>query len=70
MTSTERQRTATRAARRRGEMNRAGGDRRVGQTIKARRELAPRQVGGRAWLNGRELGGTDSRYMKLEASHD
>ena len=42
MTSTERQRTAARAARRRGEMNRAGGDRRVGQTIKARRELATR----------------------------
>ena len=34
-------------------MNRADGDRRVGQTIKARRELATQRVGGRAWLNGR-----------------
>jgi hypothetical protein len=48
MTSTERQRTATRAARRRGEINRTDGDRRVGQTIKARRELATHRVGGRA----------------------
>jgi hypothetical protein len=51
-------------------MNRAGGDRRVGQTIKARRELAPRRVGGGAWLNGREVGGADPRYVRLEASHD
>ena len=70
MTSTERQRTATRAARRRGEMNRADGDRRVGQTIKASRELATHRVGGRAWLNGREVGGADPRYTQLEASHD
>ena len=40
-------------------MNRADGDRRVGQTIKARRELATQRVGGRAWLNGRELGVSD-----------
>jgi hypothetical protein len=51
-------------------MNRADGDRRIGQTINARRELATHRVGGRAWLNGRELGGTDPRYMQLEASHD
>jgi hypothetical protein len=40
MTSTERHRTATRAARRRGEFHRTEGDRRVAQTIKARRALA------------------------------
>jgi len=51
-------------------MNRAGGDRRVGQTIKARRKLATHRVGGRAWLNGREVGGADPRYTHLEASHD
>lgn len=28
------------------------------------------RVGGRAWLNGREVGGTDPRYTHLEASHD
>ncbi len=70
MTSTERHRGAARTARRRGEINRAYGDRRVGQTIKARRELAAHRVGGRAWLNGREVGGADPRYMHLEASHD
>jgi len=70
MTSTERHRTATGAAGRRGELHRADGDRRVGQIVKARRELATRRVGGRAWLNGREVGVADSRYTHLEASHD
>jgi hypothetical protein len=51
-------------------MHRAEGDRRVGQIIKARRELATRRGGGRAWLNGREAGGADPRYTHLEASHD
>jgi hypothetical protein len=51
-------------------MHRADGDRRVGQIIKARHELATHRVSGRAWLNGRELGGADSRYMQLESSHD
>jgi hypothetical protein len=70
MTSRERHRTATAAAKRRGGLHRADGDRRVGQIIKARRELASQRVGGRAWLNGRELGGADPRYTHLEASHD
>jgi hypothetical protein len=51
-------------------MHRAEGDRRVGQIIKARRELATHRAGGRAWLNGREAGGADPRYTHLEASHD
>jgi hypothetical protein len=51
-------------------MHRADGDRLVGQIIKARRALAGPRVGGRAWLNGREVGGADPRYMHLEASHD
>jgi hypothetical protein len=51
-------------------MHRADGDRRVGQVIKARRELATHPVGGRAWLNGREVGGADPRHRQLEASHD
>ena len=70
MTSNGRLHAAEGAARRRGEMNRAAGDRRVGQIIKARAELATDRVGGRAWLNGRELGGADPRYTHLEASHD
>jgi hypothetical protein len=51
-------------------LHRADGDRRVGRIIEARRELATQRVGGRAWLNGREVGGADPRYMHLEASHD
>jgi hypothetical protein len=70
MTSTERHRRETEAAKRRGELHRADGDRRVGQVIKARRELASQRVGGRAWLNGREVGVADPRYTHLEASHD
>jgi hypothetical protein len=69
MTSNERHRAAEGAARRRGGLHRAGGDRRVGQVIKVRRDFAARGV-GRAWLNGRELGGADPRYRHLEASHD
>ena len=65
MTSAKRHSKAAGAARRRGELHHADGDRRVGQTIKARAELATDRVGGRAWLNGRELGGTDPRYMRL-----
>jgi hypothetical protein len=70
MTSTEGHGRATGPARRRGELHRADGDRRVGQIIKARRELATHRVGGRVWLNGREVGGADARYAHLEASHD
>ncbi len=70
MTGAERHRTEKRGCQAEGELHRADGDRRVGQIIKARRELATQRVGGRAWLNGREVGGTDPRYMHLEASHD
>ena len=70
MKSTERHRKATGAPRRRGELHHADGEHRVGQSINARRKLATHRVGGRAWLNGREVGGTDPRYTHLEASHD
>jgi len=69
MTSKERHRATEGAARRRGELHRAAGDRRVGRAIEARHDLATRR-GGRAWLNGRELGGADPRYTHLEALHD
>jgi hypothetical protein len=69
MTSNERHRAAERAARRRGGLHHATGDRRVGQAIKARHDLATRRA-GRAWVNGRELGRADPRYPHLEASHD
>ena len=51
-------------------MHRADDDRRAGQSIKARHALARPRVGGRAWLNGREVGGAVPRYKHLEASHD
>jgi len=69
MTSNERHHGAEGAARRRGGLHRADGDRRVGQAVKARHDLATRGV-GRAWINGREVGGADPRYTHLEASHD
>ena len=68
MTGRERHGTATGAARRRGEMRHSAGDRRVGQIVKARRELATRRVGGHVWLNGREVGGADSRYALEQRS--
>jgi hypothetical protein len=68
VTSTQRWATA-RAARRRGDLHRADGDRRVGRAIDARRGLATRGV-GRAWINGSEVGGTDPRYIHLSESHD
>ena len=69
MTSNERRGAAEEAARRRGGLHRAAGNRRVGRAIEARHDLATRGV-GRVWLNGRELGGADPRYAHLEASHD
>jgi hypothetical protein len=33
----------------------------------SRRLAAPR---GRAWINGREVGGTDKRFAHLSRSHD
>jgi hypothetical protein len=60
-----------RVARRRGELHRADGDRRVAQTIAARPRLSPRPSGpGRAWINGREAGGTDARFVHLGRSYD
>jgi hypothetical protein len=67
--SNERHRAAEGAARRRGGLHRAAGDGGVGQAIKARYGLATRGV-GRASLNGRELGGADSRYPHLEGETD
>jgi hypothetical protein len=68
MTRTE-QRAAAGAARRRGDLHHADGDRRVGRAIDARRDLTNRRE-GRAWINGREVGGADPRYIHLSESHD
>jgi hypothetical protein len=50
-------------------LHRADADRRVGQIIKAK-SSRPSTGLGRAWLNGREFGAADPRYMRLDASHD
>ena len=46
---------------------RAATERRVRSRITAPAEPASR---GRAWINGREVGGTDPRLRHLAASHD
>jgi len=69
MTSTDRHRAAQAAARRRGGLHRADGDRRVGQAITARRGVAPRRD-PRGWQSGREFGGQDRRFAHLADSHD
>jgi len=45
-------------------------DRRMSQTVQARRRLQPPKGGGRAWINGREVGGADPRYRHLSGSYD
>ena len=46
-------------------------DRRVERVVQARRRLgALPRGGGRAWINGREVGGSDPRYRHLGDIHD
>ena len=45
-------------------------DQRMSRTIQARRRLSSPRGGGRAWINGQEVGGTDSRYAHLASSYD
>ena len=40
--------------------------RHLDRVVEARRRLAR----GRAWINGREVGGMEPRYAHLTASHD
>ena len=50
--------------------------RKVGRAVAARRRLdserrrEDRRGGGRVWVNGRELGGTDPRHEHLALSFD
>lgn len=54
------------------------GGRRVQRAIEARRGLASTEPkrdarpprGGRAWINGLELGGTDTRHLPLAVQFD
>jgi hypothetical protein len=43
-------------------------DPRLPRAIEARRHL--RRPAGRAWVNGREVGGPDPRYAHLNHTHD
>jgi hypothetical protein len=44
-------------------------DQRLGRATQARR-LVEGARGGRAWINGREVGGADPRYAHLAGSYD
>ena len=49
---------------------RNGHDQRMSRVIQARRRLTSPRGGGRAWINGREVGGPDLRYSHLSAVYD
>jgi hypothetical protein len=50
---------------------RRGADPRIVRALLAERRGQRRaRVPGRAWINGREVGGTDPRYAHLGASYD
>jgi hypothetical protein len=34
------------------------------------RSAPEERIGGRAWINGREVGGTDARHLPLHRSYD
>ena len=42
---------------------------RLDRVVEARRRLTPRRR-GRAWINGREVGGPDPRFAHLALTHD
>ena len=44
-------------------------DQRLRRAAEARRRVEGAR-GGRAWINGREVGGTDPRFAHLTRSHD
>jgi hypothetical protein len=43
---------------------------RLSRAIRACRHLTSPRGGGRAWINGREVGGQDPRYAYLAVTHD
>jgi hypothetical protein len=66
MTSKQRHGAASKAARRRGELGHAEGDRTVGQAMGARRYLATRRV-RQVRVNGRATDAAGRGYMHLSA---
>jgi hypothetical protein len=57
-----------------GELSAYAGVRGADDQVAARQAWVERVenglIGGRAWFNGREVGGTDPRFLTLEDSHD
>ncbi len=45
-------------------------DGRLLRVLQARRRLDPPRMRGRAWINGREAGGSDFRYTHLGQTYD
>ncbi len=45
-------------------------DQRMSRPVQARRRLISPRGGGRAWINGREVGGADPRYVHLAGTYD
>ena len=52
-------------ARRQGELHRAKADSETAYTVAPHRNLS-----GRSWINGQEVGGTDPHYGHLEHTYD
>ena len=52
-----------------GGVREPAGDGQVGRLIEAEPGV-PANRGGRAWINGTEVGGADSRYLHLSRSYD
>jgi len=37
---------------------------------RSQKKHEPRRIGGRAWINGREVGGTEARFAHLSSGSD
>ncbi|MEA2396655.1 MAG: hypothetical protein QOK25_211 [Thermoleophilaceae bacterium] len=70
MTIHDRRASTTESIRRRTGVYRFGDNVRAGRIIAAPRRFGPRPSVGRAWVNGREVGGKDPRYRHLDDSYD
>jgi hypothetical protein len=45
-------------------------EQRMARVIQAPRRLSSPRGGGRAWINGKEVGGPDTRYAHLSVVYD
>jgi hypothetical protein len=70
MTIHDRRASTTESIRRRTGVYRFGDNVRAGRVIAAPRRFGRPPITGRAWVNGREVGGRDPRYVHLGDSYD